>query len=241
MSFELLSLFSCFLKLNFSKSFDEFLMSLSYKTRYDLKKKFKKTDGQSRIDFEVVDDLGPDLREAYGLYRQMMERQEARFEVLPEIFFKKAAENMPGKAKFFLWRMEGKLVAFAFGLVSGDYFLDAYLGLDYAVAYERHLYFVRFRDLFHWCLANGIRTYEMGCTNYDPKKRLDFTFVPLSIYAKFRNRWLNPFLGVVCEFIKPERHDPILREIKKKEAQKNKKPRGTRPRVSLLSSRAGLS
>ena len=211
------------------KSFDEFMMSLSYKTRYDLKKKFKKVDGHCRIDLEVVDHLGDVLEDAHRLYLQMIERHEIAFEMMPKEFFKKIAENMPGKIKFFLWRMEGKLVAFAFCHVSGDYFLDSYLGLDYAVAHQYHLYFVRFRDMFNWCLEHGIKTYEMGCTNYDPKKRLDFKFVPMTIYAKFRNRLLNRLLPLGCEFVKPERYDPTLKEIKKREAEEKKKALGVNP------------
>ena len=201
-------------------SFDEYLMTLSYKTRYDLKRKFKKVDGQVKIDLEITHDLGDALGEAHGLYMQMVSRHEVGLEVMPEKFFECIAKNMPDQTLFFLWRMEERLVAFAFCLVSGGHFLDYYLGLDYSTAYQYHLYFVRFRDMLKWCIEHKIKTYEMGSTNYDPKKRLGFRFIPLYIYAKFRNRQLNPFLKIFCEFIKPERHDPVLRDMKKKELKR---------------------
>ena len=198
------------------KSFDDYLKTLSSATRYDLKRKFKKVDGRVRIQFEVVDRLGDSLEEAYGLYRQMVSRHEVGFEIMSKEFFVKISQNMPGETKFFLWRVEGKLAAFAFCLVSNGYFLDYYIGLDYSMAYEYHLYFIRFRDMMNWCLQHGIRTYEMGCTNYDPKKRLGFEFIPLTIYAKMRNKRLNPFLGRLCDLLKPERFDPVLKEMKLK-------------------------
>ncbi len=195
------------------KDFEEYLMTLSYKTRYDLKRKFKKLDGKANIQWSVTGSLGDSLDEAYGLYLQMVEKHQVGFEVMPKEFFVKISQNMPDEVKFFLWRMEGKLVAFAFCLVRNDYFLDYYIGLDYSVAYDHHLYFLRFRDMMRWCIGNGIKTYEMGCTNYDPKKRLDFQFIPLNVYVKFRNQYINRHLSKFCDWLKPERFDPVLREM----------------------------
>jgi len=196
------------------ENFEAYLKSLSYKTRYDLKRKFKKVDGHVPIDLEITHQLdGGILEEAYGLYRQVILKHPVAFEVLPKEFFANVSKHMPQETRFFLWRIRGKLVAFEFCLVSGDYFLDCYLGLDYSVAYQHHLYFVRFRDLINWCIKNGIRRYEMGCTNYDPKKRLGFQFIPLDIYAKHRNRWINSFLRVFCRFLEPKRFDPVLKEL----------------------------
>ncbi len=204
------------------KDFDAYLMSLSYKTRYDLKRKFKKVDGHVPIDLEMTHHLGGALEEAYGLYRQVIVKHPVEFEVLPREFFANVSKHMPEETRFFLWRMGGKLVAFAFCLVSSDYLLDYYLGLDYSVAYEYHLYFVRFKDIMNWCIQNGIRKYEMGCTNYDPKKRLGFRFIPLDVYAKHRNRWINSLLKVFCGFLEPKRFDPILKQLDKSKAPRKR-------------------
>jgi len=204
------------------ESFDSYLKSLSYATRYDLKRKFKKVDGQVPIDLEITDRLGGALEEAYDLYRQMLLRHKTIFEVLPKEFFIRISEEMPKETKFFLWRIRGKLVAFAFCLTSKDYFLDCHTGLDYSVAYQYHLYFIRFRDIMGWCIKNGIRTYEMGCTNYDPKKRLGFEFIPLDIYVKHRDRHINPLLKVFCRFLEPKRSDPFLKELSKPKNQPRK-------------------
>ncbi len=205
------------------KNFDEYLMTLSYATRYDLKRKFKKVDGHVDLKLEISNDLKGSLEEAHALYMQMIHQHEMGFETMPKEFFKKIAENMPEKTKFFLWRMDKKLVAFAFCLVSEDYFLDYYLGLDYSVAYDCHLYFVRFRDMMKWCIDHKMKVYEMGCTNYDPKKRLDFQFVPLDIYAKFRDKRFNSLSKYVCELIKPENFDPVLKEVYKKNKKQDSK------------------
>lgn len=204
------------------ENFESYLKSLSYATRYDLKRKFKKADGQASIDLEITNHLDSVLDEAYALYRQMLLKHKNIFEVLPKEFFVRVSREMPAETKFFLWRINGKLVAFAFCLTAKDYFLDCHIGLDYSVAYQYHLYFIRFRDIMGWCLKNGIRTYEMGCTNYDPKKRLGFQFIPQDIYAKHRNRYINPLLKALCRFLEPKRSDPFLKELHRPKDQPRK-------------------
>jgi predicted N-acyltransferase len=103
---------------------------------------------------------------------------------------------------------------FLLGLVSKDIFIDYYVGLDYSITHEYHLYFVKFRETLNWCIKNKIKQYEMGITGYEPKRRLGFDFVPLYIYAKLRNRALRPIFNLICQFLKFENFDPALKEGK---------------------------
>ncbi len=198
------------LLLGFS-DFDEYLKTLSGATRYDLRRKFKKA-AAVKIESTVVDTLDDKtLKEAYRLYFQMVEAHEMRFEVVPIDFFKRISQNMPREAKYFLWRIDGKLAAFLFCLVSDTLLMDCYLGLDYAVAREHHLYFVKFRDVMNWCIVRGIKKYEMGCIAYEPKRRLGFDLVPLYLYVKLRYRLLRPLFKVLPMFFKFENFDPELK------------------------------
>jgi predicted N-acyltransferase len=122
---------------------------------------------------------------------------------------------MPGQTKYFLWKINGKLVMFLFGLVSKDMFIDYYVGLDYSITHKYHLYFVKFRETLNWCIKNGIKQYEMGITGYEPKRRLGFDFVPLYLYVKLRNRALRPAFNFICQFLKFENYDPALKKGKK--------------------------
>ena len=198
-------------------SFDEYLKTLSRASRDGVKRKLKKTDGAVKIGFEMTDRLDPDTLEAvFRLYLDTARRMNVDFEKVPKSFFALISKHMPRETKYFLWRIDGKLVAFALCLVSPDRLIDLYLGFDYSVAHQHHLYFIRFRDLMNWCLRHKIKIYEMGTTGYEPKKRLGFDFVPLYVYARHRNPWLNPFFGLLCAFLKPERFDPVLNAMKRK-------------------------
>ena len=199
------------------KSFDQYLETLSSASRYDLRRKFKKVDGHVKMELEVSSQLNEStLREVHGLYLQTSSRSEIQFENVPPDFFENVSKNMPRETKYFLWRIDKKLVAFTFCLVSEDRLIDYYLGLDYSVAFQYHLYFVRFRDLLKWCIDNKIKVYEMGNTSYEPKRRLGFEFVPLYVYAKHRNRWMNPFFKLLCRALKPDNFDSTYQGIEKK-------------------------
>ena len=210
-----LSLPTTMLNIRF-KNFEEYLMTLSSASRYDLRRKFKNVDGHVKFDIQIVDTLDDDtLREVHRLYLNMVAKHDMNFELLPMEFFKNIFLNMPNSAKFFLWRIDGKLVMFLFGLASKDMFMDYYMGLDYSVAHKYHLYFIKFRESLAWCIENKIKQYEMGITGYEPKKRLGFDFVPLYLYVKLRNRALRPIFNLICQFLKFENFDPILGELKK--------------------------
>ena len=131
------------MQLDFS-NFDEYLKSLSSATRYDYRKKLKKAES-IKIESSLVNTLDETtLDEVYELYLQAIETHNMGFEIVPKQFFRLISTNMPQETKFFLWRIDDKLVAFVLCLVSNGTLLDYYMGIDYTPAHEYHLYFVKF-------------------------------------------------------------------------------------------------
>lgn len=203
------------------KDFEEYMKTLSGATRYDLRRKFKKVASTVRIDMEAADSVeGKALEEVYGLYMQTVNKHEMGFETAPIEFFANIGKNMTGRTKFFMWRIDGRMVAFVFCMVTKDLLIDYYLGLDYDVAHKYHLYFIKFRDVMNWCFKNGIKRYEKGVSGYEPKRRLGFGFNPLYIYAMHRNRAIRPIFRRACQLLKFENFDPILKEIRLENAKK---------------------
>lgn len=200
------------MEINFT-TFEQYLKTLSSVSRNGLKRKFKEIDGKIEIDLEITGNLEEGaLTEVYGLYLQTYEKQEMGLEKLTIDFFRCVSKNMPDETRFFLWRINKKLAAFAFCLVSGDYFIDYYLGFDYSVAFKYHLYFVRFRDLINWCIKHKIKKYEMGPTGYEPKRRMGFKLIPLSIYVKHRNIFINPIFKIISRILRPSNFHPVFKQ-----------------------------
>jgi hypothetical protein len=53
-----------------------------------------------------------------------------------------------------------------------------YIGLEYPVALDLHLYFYSFRDVMSWAIANGFKWYRSSALNYDPKFHLKHSLDP---------------------------------------------------------------
>jgi predicted N-acyltransferase len=201
---------ACELKLDFA-SFDEFMQKkIGRVFRQNLRRKFKKLAKRPPIDMEVVSDITPVVDEVYSLYLQTFERSRFRFEKLTPDFLCAAGRQMPDRARFFLWRIDGRLVAFALCMLHADTLYDLNIGLDYAVAFDFHLYFVTRRDILQWAVENGVHGYHVGPLNYHPKLHFRMELAPLDLYARHLSPWINPLFKFAIGWLQPARHDPFI-------------------------------
>jgi Acetyltransferase (GNAT) domain len=200
------------LELNFA-SFDEYMaMQLSRATRKNLRRKFRVANHASPpLALEVWTDAEQIIDEIYPLYRAVAQTSAIRFEVFTREYFLEAGRCSPGKFRYFIWRQGSRAVAFSFCTIWNGTLYDNDIGLDYTVAYELNLYYVTFRDLLNWALANGLRRYASAPFNYDPKLRLRLTPQPVDLYVKHISPWLNPLIKAFAVLFEPTRTDPVLR------------------------------
>ena len=160
------------LNINYA-SFDDYMIrALSSKTRKDLRKKFRIAARFPPIEMSIVDDVSDVIEEIYPLYLSVYQRSEFRFEKLTREYFCRLAQEMPDKVRFFIWRQQGRVIAFSLCMVQSQTLHAEYLGLDYRVALDIHLYHYVFRDVVVWAMANGYRTFRSSGLNYDPKLHL---------------------------------------------------------------------
>ena len=131
----------------------------------------------------MVTDVSHVVDELYPLYLQVHERSPMKFERLTKDYFCSLGERMPDRVRFFIWRQEGRAIAFSVALVHDDTIYDDYLGLDYRVALDLHLYFYTFRDIIRWSLAQGLQWYCSSPLNYQPKLHLGCELMPLDLYV----------------------------------------------------------
>lgn len=201
------------LRLNFS-TFEDYLQTrLSKAYRKSLRRKFKALAQGPPLKMDVVTDLSPHLDEVLALHRQVYDRARLRFERLNRAYFLQLNDRMAERIRGFLWRREGRLIAFNLCLEHEGTLHDLEVGFDYRVALDLHLYFVTWRDVISWCLDRGLHTYQAGPLHYDPKFHLRLELLPQDIYARHRSRWLNPIMGLVMDLLGPVRHEPILKRF----------------------------
>ena len=200
------------LALNYA-TFDEYLGSIGYMTRKGLRRKFRKAERAAKIEMEVVNNISPHVDEIYPLYLEVHQRSPFKFETLTKDYFRRIGERMSERARFFIWRQDRKIIAFALCFVHGDTIHDECIGLDYSIALELHLYFYTLRDVISWAMANGFRYYCSGPLNYDPKLHLGHELAPLDLYVMHTNALFNPIFRCIIKYVGPTRHDPVLRQF----------------------------
>lgn len=191
--------------------FEHYVSStLSHKTRKNIRKKLREVAALSPISMEVVPDLAPYIDEVYPLYQQVFHRAKLKFEELSRDYLLKLGQTMPERVRFFLWRQDGRIVAFNVCLVNNGVLYDKYIGLQYPIALEAHLYFLTLSDVMKWAMANDIHTYYSAPLNYDPKLHLRQKLVPLDLYTRHTSNWINPFVRRFIRFLGPTQHDQTL-------------------------------
>ncbi|HSU65784.1 MAG TPA: GNAT family N-acetyltransferase [Tepidisphaeraceae bacterium] len=191
-------------------SFEDYMnKALSKATRKDLRRKFRDTENVG-ITMEVLTDLTRLVDELYPLYLQVYDRSELHFEKLTKEYLCRLGKEMADKARFFVWRQNGKAIAFSVCLVNGDEIHDEYVGLDYSVALDLHLYFMTLRDVLEWAMRNGYKWYYSSAMGYDPKLRLKCELVPLDLYVAHTFAPANFVMKRVLPLLEPTRNDPTL-------------------------------
>jgi len=120
---------------------------------------------------------------------------------------------MPDKVRFFVWRQDGRIVAFAECMLQGRAFYAEYIGLDYAVAIDLHLYHYAYRDMVSWAIANGYKEFRSSGLNYDPKLHLRHRLDPIDLYVRHTSKILNQTLKVLLPLLEPTKYDKTLRKF----------------------------
>ena len=194
--------------------FDDYMQSaLNSATRRKLRKKFKAAETDAPIELSVTSDVTSIIDEIYPLYVRVHERSKLRFEKLTKGYFCGLGTAMPDRARFFVWRRHTKAVAFGACIVHGDTLFAEYLGLDYTVALELHLYHYVFRDLVRWAIANGYRWFQSSGLNYDPKLHLRHRLKPVDLYVRHTSPIVNAVMRVALPLLEPTRHDMTLKKF----------------------------
>lgn len=196
------------------KDFEDYMQQkLGRIFRKNLRRKFKNSAQFAPVTLEVVNDISPYVEELYPLYVQTYSRSQFQFEKLTKDYLIEMGRRMPERTRYFIWRQEGRAVAFALCMVHGDALYDLNVGMDYTVALDLHLYFLTFRDIIQWAAENKMKNYYTGPLNYDPKLHLRLELDPLDLYTRHTSAILNPVYKIALKYLQPARHDPVIRQF----------------------------
>ena len=193
---------------------DDYIAGLSRNARKNIRKKLRDSTLRAQLSTEIVDDIDGISDKIHQLYMNNFNDSKVHFETLTTDFFRNICRNMKGRAKFFITRDKDKIVAFNLIFIKGDKAIDKFIGFDEKLLFDYNLYYTTIIHNIDYCMKNGIRFYQMGITDYEPKLRLGAYLVPLYIAARFLNPALNLFSRPLVRMIEPKRFDPTLRKLK---------------------------
>ena len=193
-------------------SFDAYMeKALKSSSRRKLRKKLAATAGVSDILMSVTDDAASFVDEIYPLYLQVFERSKMQFEKLTKDFFRQLGQRMNDKVRFFAWRRGNMLVAFSLCMVQGDSLYAEYVGFDYTVALDLHLYHYVVRDMISWGIVKGYKWFRSSGLNYDPKLHMKHRLDPIDLYVRHTSVLANAIFRLALPWIVPVRYDATLK------------------------------
>jgi Acetyltransferase (GNAT) domain len=193
-------------------SFEEYMQrALSGNGRKKLRQKLRAAEQAAPIEMSVVDDIASMIDEIYPLYLDVYHRSGLHFEKLTKDYFCGLSSRFGDKNRFFVWRQSGRVVAFGSCLLQGDTIHGEYLGLDYTVALDLHLYHYTFRDLISWAIAHGYKRFHSSALNYDPKFHLRYQLDPIDLYVRHTSTVCNAIFRRILPWIEPTRYDKTLK------------------------------
>jgi hypothetical protein len=98
-------------------------------------------------------------------------------------------------------------------MTEGDAIYAEYIGLDYSIALNLHLYHYAFRDMITWAIANGYKWFRSSGLNYDPKLHLRHLLDPIDLYVRHTSGTMNAIFKWALPLIEPTRYDKTLQRF----------------------------
>jgi predicted N-acyltransferase len=170
-------------------STDEFLSRLSSGRRKDIRRKLRSRAALTVDMLPTGDSRWHDrgLREAvYSLYRNVYAQSETQFDRLSQAFFDAVLQDSAVDGRVFLYRHDGRLIAFNLCVVSRGALVDKWIGFQYPDAREHNLYCVSWMHNLEYAVASGLSTFVAGWTDPQIKAQLGarFTFTRHAVHSR---------------------------------------------------------
>jgi hypothetical protein len=193
-------------------SFDAYMAkALKSSTRKKMRKNLQATAGITDIRMSVTDDAATFVDELYPLYLQVFKRSRMQFEKLTPDFFRQLGQRMNDKVRFFAWRRGNRLVAFSLCMLQGDSLYAEYVGFDYTVALDLHLYHYAVRDMINWGISKGYKWFRSSGLSYDPKLHMRHRLDPIDLYVRHTSAFANAIFKLALPWMAPARYDATLK------------------------------
>lgn len=186
---------------------DEYLDSLSYGMRKNLRRKLKSLE-HVRIEEHIT--IPPNFEKIYKLYLQTYEQSDLKFEKLTSEFFESIVGLMPTNCRLVLYYVEDQLIAFNFLIHRNGVLFDKYIGMEQSLAKKYNIYFLSWLHNIEMCIRDDFHTYQSGQASYETKIRLGAELDQTYVFFKHCNPIFNKPLKLISHFLAYANFDKSL-------------------------------
>ena len=119
----------------------------------------------ARVQVEVRDQARDVADEVVALFQETKAKRKAdyaEFGEVPDDYFRQVVENLGGRAKLLLMRIDGRLVCFNVLLEEETRIIGKYIGMRYPIAHERNLYFLNWMLTVRRCIEQRVEWLQTG-------------------------------------------------------------------------------
>lgn len=195
------------------RSVDDYLASLSRNVRHDIARKMKKS-AHVTVEFRTsIDDVAGEIAALFQETRANSKADYGAFDDVPAAYFRGVMDNLGGRARVMLCRVDGVLACFNIFLHERDRVVGKYVGMRYSMVRAHNLYFVNWMRMVEFCIGHRIGVLQTGQTSYKLKTRMGCTLKRSWVYFKHRNAVANRVFQTFGPMLAFDRMDPDLREL----------------------------
>ncbi|MCE9554387.1 MAG: GNAT family N-acetyltransferase [Planctomycetes bacterium] len=199
-------------------SFDAFLADVRSHYRYKINRSRKKFT-KAGLKVEHLTDTDAILRlytpELHQLYVDVVSKAEHKLEILSHQFFVELVRKFGSQVSLTVVRQGERIVAYGWGLKTGDTYRNLFVGIDYTLNDESDVYFNLMMHDLDYGLRQGACPLLVGQTSDVFKSRLGCQAEPRFVYIKATAWWLHWSIRATKDWFFPPFAPPPPRDLLK--------------------------
>jgi predicted N-acyltransferase len=184
------------------QTFDDYISAMSKKYRNRLKSVYRKSEAVTETEFDAAG-VEKYSKELYALYLNVHQRAKFRLAALGENYFAEMKRSFPEQFRLTGYFFNGELVAFRSSFRFGRQLEAHFIGINYALNPEYHLYQRILYDFIKEGITTSAADVFLGRTAAEIKSTVGAVPHDLVCYIRHRNGLSNQVIRPFIDYLQP--------------------------------------
>ncbi|MBI3509937.1 MAG: GNAT family N-acetyltransferase [Bacteroidetes bacterium] len=188
-------------------SFGDYMNAFSKKYRKRAKDVMKDSSAIEVVELSATE-IEKNKTEFHRLYFNLHERAKFRLAALTENYFPQMKKDFPLQFSFYGYRFKGKWIAFRSSFHTPDHIEAHFIGIDYSLNHELHLYQRILYDFVNESITSHSPELFLGRTASEMKTTVGAKAHDLVCYIRHRNGLSNQVIRPFIDYLQPSEWTP---------------------------------